>query len=649
VFARRLTDDFNLPPLSACRDEHDWRVEVTARLLVTDAAIKMPTDPPVDRDRIIREGSPRERSRKMLERWIKDVELMPVFEKLSREADSRLSLGVWARALPTVPPPLASRAAEEALFDKVAADLSKLENLESLAGRLVEVAETAQSHAQGFCGRRAQDPVPWVTLADLAEAASTLMAEKDAHTKWKSVTDAVQWFTSSGWRQDQVGERLIRDDQTITESLREVRRRLQRAYLRQLDEVNGAFSELLAHAGTEHLGLRFGGELLEEITESKGPVAVLVLDACRYDLGERITEHLNKGEPISRAQVRAARAPLPSITPLGMPFAMAPEPAQLKVDLGEGDSRRWRVTEAGEKWDLSQAAARREWLRKRFGVKPGSFREVKQILEEKAPTPAESGRLIFVFGDEFDTAGHEGELKFEGAEGYIERYVRAILRLRDGGYSTVGCVTDHGFIHWNPEKDEILPGPEGDVQWKSRRAIVGKNLKHSSVLRLAVPQSDLECMVPRSVGAFQTYGGIGFFHGGVTLQELVIPVIRAEWPRKAEKVPVVLGQISEILSLSPIIQLRAGVLPGIGAGSNATGRTVHIRIVEPATGRKLFFSRAPIGVQSDGATAESSLARTPGESCQRGSKLRIEVRDADNDEILDWREVELKVELTEWD
>ena len=110
-----------------------------------------------------------------------------------------------------------------------------------------------------------------------------------------------------------------------------------------------------------------------------------MLDACRYDSAERIAERLNKGEPVTRARVVAARAPLPSITPLGMPFALAPEPVQLKVDLGPGENRRWRVREDGETWDLSQAASRREWLRKRFGVKPGSFRDIKQILEEKPP------------------------------------------------------------------------------------------------------------------------------------------------------------------------------------------------------------------------------------------------------------------------
>jgi len=501
-------------------------------------------------------------------------------------------------------------------------------------------------------GKRARDPVAWMTLAGLSNAAAALVDQHGEQANWKSARDAVEWFTSRGWRLDEVGEALIRDDHNATGALREVRARLERAYLRHLDHVNGVFSELLAHEGMEALGLRFAGEVLEEIKGAKGAIAVLVLDACRYDLAERISERLNRGEPVTRARVIAARAPLPSITALGMPFALAPEPSKLKVDLGRGDTGRWRVTEDGEKWDLSQAGARREWLRKRFGLKPTSFSDIKQILEDDPPGPAESGRLIFVFGDEFDTAGHEGELRFSGAEHYLDWYTRAILKLRDAGYNTVIAVTDHGFVHWDPERDEILPNPEGEVAWRSRRAIVGNQLKHPVATKFPVSQSDLECMVPRSVNAFQTYGGIGFFHGGATIEEIVIPVLKAEWPRKRDKVPVVIGPITEILSLSPRVEVRAGstgALPGMAGSPSVTGRNVALRIIEPATGRRLFFSREPVAVQSDGTPAEVSLSRTPKETCARGAKLQIEVRDADNDELLDQREAELKVDLTEWD
>jgi hypothetical protein len=110
-------------------------------------------------------------------------------------------------------------------------------------------------------------------------------------------------------------------------------------------------------------------------------------------------------------------------------------------------------------------------------------------------------------------------------------------------------VTDHGFIHWEPDADEIEDPPRGEILWRSRRAIVGRGLKHPTAVAAPVQGSDLECRVPRSVNAFRTYGGIGFFHGGATLQELVIPVVVFRWPKKAEKVAAVLTPISEIASL----------------------------------------------------------------------------------------------------
>ena len=64
-------------------------------------------------------------------------------------------------------------------------------------------------------------------------------------------------------------------------------------------------------------------------------------------------------------------------------------------------------------------------------------------------------------------------------------------------------------------------------------------------------------MVPRSVNAFRTYGGLGFFHGGATLQELVIPVVVATWPAKASKVEVV---------LKPVGHIATGIAPGAGPG-----------------------------------------------------------------------------------
>jgi hypothetical protein len=333
-----------------------------------------------------------------------------------------------------------------------------------------------------------------------------------------------------------------------------------------------------------------------------------------------------------------------------MPFALADDSSQVSVELVGESSKRWRVTSQDGAQDLTLAEGRREWLRKRFKLKAGATTDVKTILDASPSTPREAGRLLFVFGDEFDAQGHEGELKFSGADDHIERYVRVVRRLRDAGYSTVAIVTDHGFIHWEPEQDEVESLPTGDILWRARRAVVGHGLKHPTAIAAPVHGSDLECRVPRSVNAFRTYGGLGFFHGGATLQELVTPVVIFRWPKKAEKVAAVLTPVSEITSLKPRVEVRAGTSQTtmFGADAKMTGRQIVVKVVELSSGRRLFNSQSH-KVEAEGQPVTIALERERNEACARGTRLQIEVRDADNDELLDRCDVELKVDLEEWD
>ena len=52
VFVRRVTEDFGLPAPTPSKDD-DWRVAAVARLLATEAAVRVPTDPPGEGDRIV--------------------------------------------------------------------------------------------------------------------------------------------------------------------------------------------------------------------------------------------------------------------------------------------------------------------------------------------------------------------------------------------------------------------------------------------------------------------------------------------------------------------------------------------------------------------------------------------------------------------
>ena len=267
------------------------------------------------------------------------------------------------------------------------------------------------------------------------------------------------------------------------------------------------------------------------------------------------------------------------------------------------------------------------------------------------------GKIIFLFGSDFDIEGSDGQLRLSGSEEILERYAQAIRKLRQGGYSNILIATDHGFFHWEPEKDEIETKPSGKILWPSRRAICGYDLHHQSALNLKVNGSDILCQVPRSINAFRTYGGLGFFHGGATLQEIIIPVVTVRWPKKAQKIRAVLKPVSQIVSLAQRIEVAPGA-PGqtklcqmdeisCGLDENLIGRTVLVKVLNPETTKVVFKSKS-VDIEPGGETKIVELEKVKGAETAIESKLEMQLFDSDDEELLDHTTVTLKVELDEW-
>jgi PglZ domain len=378
---------------------------------------------------------------------------------------------------------------------------------------------------------------------------------------------------------------------------------------------------------------------------------VLVLDACRYDAGSRLAEILNRGEPVRRAEVSPVRAPLPSITAIGMPFCLPGDTSQLRVTVESGN---FRVTVPGFEGNLSDAGKRRDWLKQRFKLKDRSFLSVSQAADPASPVELNAknlGRLVFVFGDELDD--HDCQLKPFGIEHVLERYATVIRRLRAGGYNVIHVITDHGFFHWDPASDEKDGSkPDGNLRFTSRRAIVGDELKHASAMLFPVPGSDLECCVPRSVNSFKTYGRIGFFHGGATLQELVTPMLVIRWPRKARKTGVVIKPISQITSLVQRVEIAPAATQTdfLNVVDEMTlTRAVRLKVCDPRTGKAIFKGKSVVKVEPGGEATTIELEKVADADATVGSELEVVVEDADNDESLDRRTVILKVQFDDWD
>ncbi len=651
-FAQRARDDFGLPdPTNMETKEETWRVEATARLLATEAAAAHGLSAPGEGARIIPPGLARDRALRLLKSWQTHVHFIPSFEELVPRADATMGLGYWAKSLASPPRSQASRAVEEAVFDQRVEKLDRLEEVDALVRELERALQEIKDREDGFWGSQARNRIGWHHLSRLGEAASLLAENAHIEKDWKKAADAVAWYTSRGWHLDRAGEMLFLETPDMPASLSRVRARLRRGYLRATDRIGQSFSALLAEAPEDLRSLPTAGELaLAELKTSKTATALFFLDAFRFDLARRLADLLDEGGGPERTRVQTAVAPIPSITPLGMAYALPMLRGELKVEV-LGDRKGFRIEARGSTLDLSWAEGRRQWLRERYKV--ADFLTVAGVLSgEDLPRGGPSRRLIVVHGDEFDREGHEGQLQLSGAEEHLSRYAEAMRRLRSVGYGRIIAVTDHGFFHWQPDPDEKNDEkPDGELLWSSRRAMVGRGLRHRSAVPLPVPGSDLIAMVPRSINAFRTYGGLGFFHGGATLQELVVPVLIASWPARAVKIPVALKPIGHIASEAPRLQVVPGAAPSdqlVPLGGQLA-RRVQLRIKEQTGGRQVFWhpDALTVGPGTGLLTVQLSLAE-PRRALPFGTPLLVELFDVETGDVLDREEVTLKVDIDEF-
>nr|NIO37353.1 hypothetical protein [Candidatus Bathyarchaeota archaeon] len=100
-----------------------------------------------------------------------------------------------------------------------------------------------------------------------------------------------------GWKVDRAGETLFQEAHDLSGGLVGIRARLRRDYLRHVDHINSMFSELLSSSSIETLELQYAGDIIAPYVKRSEPIAFVFVDACRYDLGCRLAEMLNQGEP----------------------------------------------------------------------------------------------------------------------------------------------------------------------------------------------------------------------------------------------------------------------------------------------------------------------------------------------------------------
>ena len=267
------------------------------------------------------------------------------------------------------------------------------------------------------------------------------------------------------------------------------------------------------------------------VGHTKEPLAVLLVDALRYDLAWRLKAELQQRLRAVSVQVDLApmASGLPTRTPIGMTALL---PHKVRPSLVIHQKQPALVLEGKT---LSNAQERIQWLKDQ--IKGVMVLEDLQAVDRPGLLEdlRESGRLptLTVLSQELDEAGGVVHLDPTLIQRMLDRVVKAVIRLHSFGYQRIVIGTDHGFMFYPPPalEESVEPpevGAEGVVSGRYALAVTSprSNLVCLSFDKLGWEGDGLAAF-PLGIGRFHLKGK-PFLHGGLSFQEAVLATVTSK-------------------------------------------------------------------------------------------------------------------------
>jgi PglZ domain len=518
--------------------------------------------------------SVRERCLRFLSRWLEARTQAQTAGRLIREAEEDLSLVSWAITIEPIPAIQSSLHVERALVQRVLSDFRTHSSLEARASSLAALLPVFERHASHFWAVEGEVR-EWEALALSGTVAADAQAALAELSNLRTAPELVQAYVDRWWQVDQAYRRYRAgfEEHLGLEEVADTVRKLHRRYL---EETNKRFAVALESAqGLEATGLPPQRSFWPVNGDGRG--AVLVLDAFRFDLARELEQKLSSAGGHVSVELRPLRASLPSITPLGMASLLPLD--GIEADVSDGT---WSIRPRGADVSAPDLATKegRERLLASMVAGYDSI-ELGRLLDLPV-RQVPRATWLFVYSTTLDEAGHGGVLSLtpRAAEDYVEQCARVVRKLASAGVEHIHVVTDHGFFLLDEVADHDLIGVAAtDLRYKSHRAVVGRDLASPNLLTFPLVGSNLTVGVPRATGILEARGRYQFFHGGASLQEIVIPHLCVIFPRRTVKFDVRLHAPSRMTSLLFDVELEA--IPPSGQyslGGQISARYVEVRV-----------------------------------------------------------------------
>ncbi len=273
---------------------------------------------------------------------------------------------------------------------------------------------------------------------------------------------------------------------------------------------------------------------------SEGKVAYILVDALRYEMGQEFIKGL---EDEFEIKIEPAIAQPPTITEIGMAALMPgaergmrlvnPGPGKIGISIGDHL--------------LKDRASRIKYFHSFFQEKVAVLK-LRELFKKRKLDEIKDADIILITSQQIDRRGEQIEDSGDARifmEDVLGKLRRGIRKLFYSGVNHIVVVADHGFVFIDAidESMKIEP-PGGNTINLHPRAWIGSGGNVSPFyIRLKAHQigiqSEFEFAFPRGLACFKTRGELNeYFHGGLSLPELVIPIILISSKQKQNNLSV---------------------------------------------------------------------------------------------------------------
>lgn len=275
----------------------------------------------------------------------------------------------------------------------------------------------------------------------------------------------------------------------------------------------------------------------EKVKSADTRVFVIISDAMRYEVAAVLTDQLRR-ETQSKVALESRQGIFPTITKFGM-AALLPNRelsvqqkanGQLQV-LVDGHS-----SEAGDRDGILKAA------------NPHSIAlKYKDIIDMKRADRAalvKGMEVVYIYHDRIDEASHSDDTSVFTACEQAIREIKTLIRIivNEFGGIRILVTADHGFLYTYSalQEDSKVSSDLGSktVEIGRRYALAqkGATAEYLMPVRFLDDKTPYTGFAPRENIRLKMSGaGINFVHGGVSLQEMVVPVIDYHYLRSESK------------------------------------------------------------------------------------------------------------------